>query len=315
MKGLLPILIAAAMLFVILSATDSDAGYDNGLYVDGKSVTENDSRWSWDGETLTLNDGATFDSCHTDSDGNSSPVYDGRSGATLKIVIGGDVTITGIDTGDRKCGIFSSNAMEISGTGTLSINNFNYDCGIFAMNALTIKGGTIDIEDTSPIGYDVAVSTECSNGNFTMAGGILNLKGSKILHCYGDITITDGTIDTDRFIHAEDGTLTYSGGIIKGNVPSADYVFIIAENGFNISGGDSVLVNLIPKDGDNPSSLADADVLKSVNDGAVSVGIGADPVDTSNDDNEKNDMGLYIGTGIVAVIAVVIIGAVVFLRK
>lgn len=285
MKKIIPIMIAAAMLFagcIIFLDNDSDA-IDDGFWVNGHEVTGDTTTYSesehWtytaSSKTLTLN-GVTFTNCHSDGAEYASPIYDGRNdGTALKIVLNGENVISGHVAGPECDGIYSDGDIEISGTGSLTINpdpaGDHYSNGIYVSGNLTIRGGTITVSQATM--FDLWPAANYMRGaKFRMEGGTVNLNGGGDLDANGDIIMSGGTINTTGVISATSSTFTFTGGLVKNESMAVDDILVRADNGFIITGGTGVLTNLSPQDSGTPCDLADADMLVCITAGTASVG-------------------------------------------
>ena len=118
--------------------------YVNGELVSGDRITDH---WTYtaSNNTLTL-DGASLTTAHTGTT-SSAPIYYGNINATLNIVLAPSSvnSITGIGS-EIKCGIYSAGGLNISGSGSLTINNSDYDFGIKVERKIfQMDGGDIDI--------------------------------------------------------------------------------------------------------------------------------------------------------------------------
>lgn len=252
MKRAIPVIILICMMVVFIPAPGSDAsGADDGLWVNGDKVTDSvtNEKWSYDAasNTLVLN-GASFNNTHLDNcstgifdPNHSSPVYDGRTGSNLKIVLYGDNEIlpgAGSDS-NYSCGIFSINNVEISGTGSLHIHGGGYQEGIYVDQHLVIDGGTITIDEIADLGTDVEIPNRAfsSDSGFTMNKGTLNLSGNGDLTVYGKVYIKGGTINSvsdfdDAFLSLDtgyqDGIFDMTGGIVNFTNAKAGQILVNA---------------------------------------------------------------------------------------
>ena len=285
MKKLLPLMIAAAMicaLFTIsFAANDVDATTDAGLYLNGNLVTEpTGDGWSYNSGTKTLTlEGANFTTAHTESGGytTSAPLYYGDED-TLKIVlVGNNNSITGIGTGDENCGIYVRGSLEISGTGSLTVNNTSYGVGIMAVNHLTILGGNIT-SISGPGQFDVHVAATEEENGFLMSGGTLHLSGSGNMDVNGGagIKITGGLIESEGGILASiggpgiDGPFEIAGGQVIVHNATAD-----GNIAFGSRNTESTDPLMITHDAPLNNAVQDGNALKAITAGDASIGSAA----------------------------------------
>ena len=159
------------------------------LYIDGIEVTEqNASDVFGDGtvsfdyatNTLTLNN-ATIDEYFSEEffdDDAYFGIYCESNKLNLQLI--GENTIYLSNATDTYFGIYTSGAMDISGTGSLSVTSFS---GIIAMGDITVKDCSFEF---SEIGF--SNMGKVSIDNVTIEAGYTAIGG------YGSITVKNSTI-------------------------------------------------------------------------------------------------------------------------
>ena len=296
MKKIIPIMIAAAMLFagcIVVLDTDVEADPDNYLYIGDHQITgstDSGTGWSFSGDTLTLT-GATIATYHTDGDDHTAAIYDGRSTGTLKIVLTGENRLTGAEGGvTDRCGIWINHPVEFSGSGSLEVNG-DYTTGILTTDSMTVKGGTITITNTIDNAFDIwASALPARDGTLQIDGGTINLNSTGTLDVNGQVTIHGGTInsvgnaDVDRTIIGVTGNgvtavLTMDGGMINVSSLLVGQDFFAA--GQYVADGVAMSENLETTTwGGVPCSFAEAKLIKGTVAGAASFGFAAPAIYT-----------------------------------
>lgn len=288
MKKIIPIMIAAAMLFagcIVVLDTDVEADPDNYLYIGDHQITsstDSGTGWSFSGDTLTLT-GATIATYHTDGDDHTAAIYDGRSTGTLKIVLVGENRLTGAEGGvAERSGIWINHPVEFSGTGSLEVNG-DYTNGILTTDSMTVKGGTITIANTIENAFDIwACALPARDGTLQIDGGTINLNSTGTLDVNGQVTIHGGTInsvgnaDVDKTLIGVTGNgttavLTMDGGMINTSSLLVGQNFLAA--GQYVANGVAMSENLETTTyTDVPCSFADANLIKGTAAGTASFG-------------------------------------------
>ena len=327
MKKVIPIVIAAAMLMVVFAAGDSDATVDS-LWVNGHEVTgdtENaGEHWSYVASTNTLTlSGVNFTAEKYDADRYTSGcIFDGRDG-TLKIVLSGENTIAAPEGSHEVNGIFVSDSVEISGSGSLAISAPDGN-GIMAFHSITLKSGTVTMNGCATFGLFAAGAYPLEKGVVNIQGGTLNL-GNDHIDVNGSVAMSGGTINFNGgpmmdILDINGGDFVMTGGTINIASSAADDLLINAETLINLNGAE--LTNVTPKKYDGGwvvCDIAEATGLFATEAGAsvITHGDSPDPSgDDPKDDDKKDNKALYIGGGVgAAVLVIAIVGAFLFLRK
>ena len=173
------------------------------LYVGGTEVTEQnasdvfgDGTVSFDSttNTLTLNN-ATIDEYFTEEYFGDDAYFGIHCEANeINLVLIGENAIYLSDDGDTYFGIYSSGAMNISGTGSLYMKSFG---GIVTMGDITVKN--CSIEST---GIAITSMGEASLDNVT-------LETKSAIGAFDDVTLTNSTIVAEENIVMMDGAGTF----------------------------------------------------------------------------------------------------------
>ena len=296
MKKIIPIMIALSMLTICFVALDTDSeAVDVGLWVNGHEVTGDTTayseteHWTYTASTNTLAlNGVTFTTTHSDMDRSiSSPIFDGRSDSTLKIVLSGSNTITASDIGSENDGIWVNDKVEISGSGSLSITSNPHGEGIVATDTFTMTSGTVTV--TAAHNFDVFCTGQFPSviGHFIMNGGTLNLNGTGNIDVNGTVVISGGTINSDSGIisildiGSETGTFSMTGGSLNYSDISAGEFLIEVDRSMDFNGAE-LPTTVVPKKDDSgwvECDIAQATRLYTTANGNVSISLG-DPTYT-----------------------------------
>lgn len=205
-----------------------------------------DSTWDSDTNTLTLK-GVNF----TTSNGIAVKL---PAGATIVLAAGTTNTITGGNSASEGCyGIYAEGSLTISGSGTLNVTggnttgtaNGSRSCGIYTDQALTISGGTVKayggatykaslgIYSKNNINISGTADVTAIGGTATADGSFGINAGGAVIISGGEVKATGGTGIGSDGLYSDNGDIQISGGkvtAIGGTVTKGWSVGIFAQN-------------------------------------------------------------------------------------
>ena len=281
MRKLIPVMLAAAMIFVVFAATDTGSEASlTGTYINGQSanystvVDQPNEHWKYDSSGLTITGDSIFN--NTAADGTTAYcIYDPVG--PLNIILDADLTITAYDDtpGNTTLAIYSAGDINITGTGKLIINHNDESHhiyqGLTAADSITIDGPSVEISSS----FDITASQVGWGSSFNMNGGSLNLIGSGTIDAES-VYIRGGTITIDPScgsernqitaysVHATTNKIEMTGGKITFASAKANDSLLIAL-------GDSPVIDLHEATGKNWEK--DDYRIKAVSDGPVTIEI------------------------------------------
>lgn len=222
MKKIIPIMIAAAMLFAgCIVMLNTDVVAENEVYVNGNHnvVSEDVPGCTYDAvnKVLTL-ENADFNVINTIG-GNKGIINSNVDHLTIELV-GNNNNITYSGSAGSTGGIVA-NDLTFRGTGSLTVTATNATYGILAGH-VTVEGGTITATSSS-LDY-------CFMG-FTMTGGTLNSTG--VLDPNLDTVISGTAVINANVIEIGSGSFTMNGGTI--NIVNNGYIDV--NDDVTINGG------------------------------------------------------------------------------